>query len=79
VYTLSAEEHRQVIQWFLSGQNFEYSQGQTSGNENRLIFSGIGALQMDLTEQRQIAGFAQKLFTTHFLSILPTVPAPVAP
>jgi hypothetical protein len=79
VYTLSAEEHRQVIQWFLSGQNFEYSQGQTSGNENRLIFNGIGALQMDLAEQRQIAGFAQKLFTEHFLSILPTVPAPVAP
>jgi hypothetical protein len=31
VYTLSAEEHRQVIQWFLSGQNFEYSQGQPAG------------------------------------------------
>lgn len=74
VYTLSLSEHQQLINLFLTGQSFEFSQGQVNSGEQRLVFSGIGRRPFISAEQVDIVRYAQGILEEQFLNNQPTQP-----
>lgn len=75
VYTLSLSEHQQLISLFLIGESFEFSQGQVSSGEQRLVFSGIGKRPFVPAEQLDIVRYAQGILEKQFLNNQATQPA----
>lgn len=74
VYTLSPSEHQQLINLFLTGESFEFSQGQVSSGEQRLVFSGIGKRPFIPAEQLDIVHYAQGILEKQFLNAQATQP-----